>query len=126
MIKKCVIKKFRLSISTNFEFLKTAGFDVYMKDGGDTYCYFTDGVSMGYVQHNPRDGYSFSTCHKPNRTTGTGFRVDQSADLVQTAKNCFVFAPSWASSEDVKSVKKWQGIEDFRSASKWNAGFTKQ
>lgn len=103
--------------------IKSFGFDVYMRNPGDTYCYYTDGTRIGYLQGE----YDISTVHVPNQTTGTGFRMASYASLTkENLELGFVFAPSWANSYDRESVQKWRDIAHFLGSDSWHRQFQKQ
>lgn len=111
-----------------FDFIRTAGYDVYQRPGGDTYCYFTDGTRIGYCQFHPVEGYTLSSVHRPNQKTGTGYQVlryaaqPTTADL-ETALNTIV--PAWDRLNN-GTVVKFRSMDTFLSSSKWNKEFTKQ
>lgn len=89
--------------------LKSFGYDVYLFSDPHwhTYAFFVDDQGrLGHVQRS-FGGFSFSTCHVPNKDTGTGFHLNDGVTL--TKENCeqaFVFAPAWAKPSEVRSVVK--------------------
>jgi hypothetical protein len=91
------------------------GFDVYAPEKGLTsYLYFTDGTNIGYLQNDRFRGPTLSTVHVSNRTTGTGFSLDQPARLDRDElEKAFVIAPSWASGSELASVVKYADIAAF-------------
>lgn len=96
--------------------LKAAGLTVFLpEDARSNYIHFGDDKNVGYCQYAAWEGFSFSTVHKPNRQTGTGFRVHGTIGepTVQHAKDTFVLAPYWASAADKASVVKYNGVRDY-------------
>lgn len=102
--------------------VQDAGFQVYMRDPKDTYLYFTDGISIGYLQNNHMDGTSIRTVHVANKTTGTGFYIaDRLEKLTEkTLRRAFVIAPREASYREVNSVHKFRNMKAFRNLCEWN------
>lgn len=107
--------------------IQDLGFDVYMRDPKDTYCYYTDGTQIGYVQEGRFEGYAISTVHVPNRQTGTGFRmVDHAPEITPVGLQAgFAQYPSWARADQRSSVVKWRDIEHFLNSDSWRKGFRK-
>lgn len=109
------------------QIIKGFGFNVYMRNPNDTYCYYTDGDRIGYMQENRLGGYTICTVHVPNRTTGTGFNMATCAELTkENLELGFVNVPSWANSYDRESVKKWRDITHFLEADSWHRDFKLQ
>lgn len=108
--------------------VQKAGFTVYMRKTTDSWLIFTDadGKNVGYLQDGWR-GLSLGTKHVPNRTTGTGFSLTEfmsPADLTrEKLEKAFVVAPGWATSDDVKSVRKWRDIREFMAADLFNGEY---
>lgn len=103
------------------ELIKSLGFSVYMRDLKDSYCYYTDGVSIGYAQWS-RLAVSVSSVHKPNRTSGTGFRVEDDITAQGLRAALTLHTPHWAV-HDQSSVKKYKNWDEFQNANTWNSGF---
>ena len=80
-----------------------------------TFLKFEKNNNIGYCQLNNFIGFSFSSVHKPNRTTGTGFQTETEVlnPTLQNALNSFVVCPNWASDTDRQSVIKYKGIEEY-------------
>lgn len=96
--------------------IQAAGFDVYQaaEPRWQSYAYFTDGIRIGYIQTGDFGGLRLSTVHIPNRTTGTGFALDDCTSLERAElEKAFIFAPSWAYNTDRESVRKWADIAAF-------------
>ena len=95
--------------------LTAAGLDVYMMPPvvgngeplSNCYATFTDGERIGYVQWSGGI-IRWSTCHIPNRTTGTGFCVDSMDEALS-------FCPNGVRQSDRASVRKWPNWETY-----WN------
>ena len=94
---------------TLIDTVKAAGFKVFVKPGDVTWLYFTDADEkrIGYLQWD-RSGYAeISSVHKPNKNSGTGFKLDPIPRLDrENLEKAFTHAPSWASSRDRDSVIK--------------------
>jgi hypothetical protein len=99
-----------------------AGYRVFVRNGGDTYAYFTDGNDIGYIENAWR-GVTISTVHIPNHDTGTGFGMGSvSAISRETLSAAFTHAPHWARESDRQSVRKYRSIESFLKANNWGGG----
>ena len=109
----------RQNVAEGVNIIKSLGYDCYFPvfssshNDEVTYCYFTDGTKIGYMQS---DVYGitleFSTVHKPNKRNGTGFGVanrvvneDINKELIE---KCFK-GPEWAD----KSVPKYKSWIDY-------------
>ena len=104
--------------------IAASGFDVYMRDESDTFGYFTDGSNIGYFQEQPLEGLTLSTVHIPNRTSGTGFRLDapETISAASLAK-AFAHSPEWADSRARASVRKYRNVADFLAYDNWHKTF---
>ena len=91
---------------------KAAGFDVYAPEKLTSYFWLVRGDAIGYCQVDKYGCMSFSTVHKANTTSGTGFGVD----TAESAVDCF--APVWAYTLH-HSVKKYKSIEEFLTVQSW-------
>lgn len=87
------------------------------EDPATAWLHFEIDGKIGYVQKDGwiYGGFEFTTVHKPNRTTGIGFRAFDSGDLtIEKAKaTCNMFAPVWATARDRKSVVKYANLDEF-------------
>jgi hypothetical protein len=84
---------------------KRQGFDIYAPPDLTTYFYVSKGEKIGYCQWDTfTSGPVFSTVHKPNRHSGTGYRVET---MAQTLAN----RPHWANTGD--TVNKYKSTADF-------------
>lgn len=101
-----------------------AGFDVWMRDPKDSWLLFTDGQRIGYLQADRLAGYTISTVHMPNTSTGTGFQIERHVSTFdkETLSRAFIHAPDWCRG-DASSVRKYRGIEHYRSANSFNAAY---
>jgi hypothetical protein len=101
-----------------------AGFDVWMRDPKDTWMIFTDGKNLGYLQFDRMAGYTISTVHMPNKTSGTGFQIERHVSDFDraTLARAFIHCPDWFR-RDAESVLKYRGIEDYRAANNFNAAY---
>ena len=94
--------------------LKAAGFQVFQYKGAKTNCHFAKDDKLGYVQAE-RGNFRFTSVHKPNKTTGTGFGQDEGTyePTVEIAqRTCDTFCPHWAS-HDAGTVKKYDSADDY-------------
>lgn len=83
---------------------KEQGFTVYAPKELGTYFYFSKDDRIGYCQLDRLTGVSFSTVHKANRTSGTGYKADSFDQALQNRSN-------WASSGD--PVVKYASLDEF-------------
>ncbi len=91
------------------ETLKEQGFTVYIPVNPSmfNYAFIIDkNENIGYVQYSHIQGFQFTTVHKPNKQTGTGFAVD-------SIKQVFTHDPCWATTSDRESVIKYKSLGDF-------------
>ncbi len=97
------------------DLIKSFGFDVWMHKPSDRYAYYTDGTRIGYIEVDHRvTTYRISTVHHPNRTTGTGFAMEEVYSINKSVlESGFDIAPPWASDRDIESVIKYHDIDDF-------------
>ena len=100
------------------------GFDVYMRNPDDTWLYFTDGKSIGYLEDG-RLGFNLSTVHKPNKQAGTGFQIERDAGYFDAymLRRCFVGVPHWAPLRDRDSIKKYRDMSEYLNESAFNRGY---
>jgi hypothetical protein len=99
--------------------IQSFGFDVYMRSPLDSWCYFTDGVQIGYLEYNEFRGFNLSTVHAPNQMTGTGFSVGRGVATLNKGalEGAFISSPGWASEDELKTVRKYQSVAEFLNAS---------
>ena len=96
--------------------IASLGFSVYMGTNPNfqTYCYYSDGKRIGYLEHNDLKGFCICAVHIPNVRTGTGFSAKEFASLTrEDLEMGFMTAPGWASSAEVASVRKYASLQDF-------------
>jgi hypothetical protein len=108
---------------------ETAGLKVYMRDPAkDSWFLYSDATGrIGYCEPYFA-GFSISTVHKPNQTTGTGFRMtDGPLDACEldraTFERGFATAPSWASRRDVESVRKYRNMDEYRARGTFESAY---
>jgi len=100
-----------------------AGFQIFVYDGQAskkvTYFKIVKDNQIGYVQKGHFGGFDFSTVHKPNRDTGTGFSMAQevSDPTIEMAEKCFSLAPYWATTSQRESVIKYKNWDEYTSKS---------
>jgi hypothetical protein len=96
--------------------LKDAGFKVYAPAKISTYCNFVKDDKIGYVEVNDWGSFNFSTVHKPCHECGSGYSMYREVyPEIKIAYDCFVLAPQWANSSDVKAIKKYKNWADYTS-----------
>jgi hypothetical protein len=84
---------------------KRQGFDIYAPPDLTTYFYVSKDEKIGYCQWDTfTSGPVFSTVHKPNLHSGTGYRV---GTITETLLN----RPHWANTGD--TVNKYKSTADF-------------
>jgi len=82
---------------------KEEGFSVYAPEKLSSYFYFSKDNKIGYCQYNNFRGVSFSTIHKGNPHTGTGFTVSSFDEAL-------CIRPHWAGDTP---VIKFNSMADF-------------
>jgi len=94
--------------------LKENGFKIFSVGENENWFRFEKDGKLGYCELSDR-GFNFSTVHKPNLITGTGFLIYREIikPAIQHAIDCFVFAPTWAKITDIESVKKYENMEEY-------------
>lgn len=101
--------------------IQSLGYDVYMRNEADSWCYYTDGKRIGYVQYSGYRGFSVTTVHKPCLKCGTGFALDEAVALnAEMLKRAFITAPDWASRHDAAQVVKYRDMDEFLAATPFN------
>jgi hypothetical protein len=84
--------------------------------------YFYKDGDFGNVNPDYFGAFNFGTVHKPCRECGTGFGTDRETNLtIESANNSLIFAPNWASSSDIKAIRKYKSIDEFITSThnKW-------
>lgn len=106
--------------------VKNFGFNVYVlkKDASNkeklTYCFIEDeNGNVGYMQEGDFGGVRFSTVHRPNRITGTGFGLQNWDEAIYNVTKedvikSFMFAPDWANMQERQSVKKYKNFAEYQ------------
>lgn len=87
------------------------GLNVYYPEKPTTYFWFSDGVNIGYVQIE-KSGFSFSTVHRPNKQSGTGFQAEKHVypATIQDARNTFKI-PGWALNMQCTKYRDWDQFQ---------------
>lgn len=98
--------------------LVKAGITVYVIEENFTWGYFTDGAGIGYFQAGNNPG--MYTCHVPNRSTGTGFKMYDFLDVGLAQNIVDGCRPHWISNSDMANSKPWGSWEKFARKSTWN------
>lgn len=101
--------------------VQSFGFDVYMRNEGDTWLIFTDGTRIGYLQDD-RSSFSLSTVHKPNKNSGTGFQMLRHVGdfTKEDLEACFARAPHWALERDARPVVKYKDMAAYINENSFN------
>lgn len=109
---------------TIIDAVAAAGYDVWMRDPKNSWMLFTDGVNIGYLEANRLYGYTISTVHVPNTTTGAGFQIERHVDRFdrKSLARAFIHCPDWHRGAS-SSVKKYRDIEHYRAANSFNAEY---
>lgn len=84
---------------------KSNGFEVYAPENITSYFYLVKDNKIGYCENNNLIGPKYSTVHKPNISSGTGFKVDNMQDTL-------IHSPFWAGGLS-HSVIKYKSVDDF-------------
>lgn len=103
-----------MKMSEYIKVLKNAGFKVFMYEGAKTNCHFVKNDELGYVEEH-REKFKFSSVHKPNQTTGTGFGMGEgtyepTAEMAE--RTCKMFCPNWGR-QNFNTVKKYKSAEEY-------------
>lgn len=56
------------------DFIKSLGYDVYIREPKQEYCFYTDGTHIGYAQWGGMEPRVCSV-HKPSLLCGTGYSL---------------------------------------------------
>lgn len=103
--------------------LKDNGFTVIVSNMHPfEWLYFFKDGKFGDVNADYFYSFNFGTVHKPCRQCGTGFSTARETDLtIKNAEDSLIFAPAWATSEDIKAVQKYKFIDEFINSTnnKW-------
>jgi hypothetical protein len=113
-------------LSHAIDIVKAAGYSVYMRREDCTWMIYSDGKNIGYLQRSWRGGYDITTVHKPNTSSGTGFKAHEvlgESELADKLKDGFIFAPLWA--RENSSVRKYRDIEEYLNADDFNRQYVK-
>lgn len=105
------------------DFLHSLGLEVYMRNRDDSYLIFSDGKRLGYLEHHAFNGFTLTSVHVPNSTTGTGFQVARHAPSVDEPqlRRCLTLTePGWLPSRDRGKTVKYRSPESYFSASSFN------
>lgn len=103
------------------------GFRVYCSidnyGGGNrpiSYAMIEKDGKLGYIQSDGWEGIRFSTVHKPNIKTGTGYSMNDTGTLnptIQMAEEAInTVKPNW-SRDRLENIQKYKSFEDYRNSS---------
>jgi hypothetical protein len=84
---------------------KNSGFAVFAPENLTSYFWITDGQRVGYCQFDNLRGPTFSTVHKANKYTGTGYGAANMHESLQ-------HKPNWATN-DGANIVKYSGPAEF-------------
>ena len=100
--------------------LLNAGFDIIQYKPESEYFHYHKSGNIGYFQYQRIGGYTISTVNRPNKNTGTGFRIlelgkdtENFKPTIKDFETGFNFAPIWAKETDKQSIVKYKSLEDF-------------
>jgi hypothetical protein len=102
------------ALSETVQFIKEKGFRVWTFEsrGPIKQVFFTDGKNIGSASEY-FSGITFSSVHKPCKECGTGFRMSDEFAPKEDFKNAFYFAPNWATSQQMKAIKKYASWDEY-------------
>lgn len=113
-------KKFKSdSVKQYAKDLKKSGYNVYYADDDrkDNFFLVEKNNNLAYVQYDDYDGFTISSKHKANRTTGTGFQVYKTYNpKTSDVEKGFIFAPSWARKKELSSIQKYKNFEEYQKS----------
>lgn len=104
------------------DFMKGAGYRVFMHDRTYGYAYFATPDGIGYVQFDPMSGYTVCTVHKPNPQSGTGYQIARGAPVLNDRildDAIRSVMPSWALGDE--RPPKYSGITEYREQGAWQS-----
>ena len=106
-----------MTLQEYIKILKKAGFQVLVPKKSKTFCIFSKDNKIGYCQIERGYAFSFSTVHKPNSKSGTGYRIhnDITIPTAKHAKDAFVLASHWANRKDVEIIVKYKSLDDYKN-----------
>lgn len=98
--------------------IAAAGFQVYQPVNPKyrTWIFYTDGRNVAYLDTSDFGCLSMSTVHIPNRTCGTGFKVDGPVELTPEGLRRGFYVPHWASAMDRAASRPYPSLEAFLKA----------
>lgn len=98
---------------------------VYQRDPNeDTWFYYTDGTSIGYVQFPRREASKMHSVHKPSKQAGTGFDAGAPATAEDMRRAMAMHTPGWATTSERSQVVKWEDWDDFhKNGGPYNAEY---
>jgi len=97
-----------------------AGYEVWMRDPGDTWLMYTDGVRVASVDQSFMRPPRISTAYKPNKEYGSGFVV-VSGDLSPRQLEAGLDLAHKMAREG--KVRAWNSWEEFHKDNLSNAGY---
>jgi hypothetical protein len=105
-----------------------AGFKVWTFKTSSKYIsqiYVTDDKNIITCQAE-YSGVKFSTVHKPNKSVGTGFGINEEHVINVTVDDIKSYlkitCPNWVSSKDIRNTQKWANFDEwlkYQTILKW-------
>ena len=94
-------------------------FKVYRTADKDqiSYVFFEKDGNIGYVQEGNWGCLDFSTVHKPNRNTGTGYRINEEEvckPTIKDAESTFISKPHWAR-DRLEDIQKYRNFDEYKN-----------
>lgn len=79
-----------------------------------TYLTISKGDNVGYVERSYFGGLSFTTKHKPNSESGTGYQIEDGVvnPKIENALRTFAYKPYWAMNDNVE-IQKYKDINEY-------------
>lgn len=102
--------------------IRSMGFKVYMRNPSGSYAYVESDDGICYIQYDRMSGYDISTAHKPNRSTGTGFRMYSGTEI---SKDKLVAAIQTVNPMpgSYRDPTKYENMDDYIKSDRFNSAY---
>ena len=98
------------------DFIKSLGYDVYIRKPKQEYCFYTDGTHIGYTQWGGMEPRVCSV-HKPSLLCGTGYSLFSVISKDTLDKAIKTTVPYHFRGDEVEKFKDWN---EFHNLNGWN------